>query len=331
MNPTFQIVADKRDITAKIKDRLLRLTVTDSAGIKSDTAEITLDDRDAALELPRKGARLEIWLGYLETGAYLMGAYVVDEVELFGHPMSMTIRAKAADMLQSLKSPKTRPWDKVTLGGIVEKIAKEHGYKPSVDPSLAGIYFEHLDQTEESDMHFLTRLAGQHDAVTKPAGGFLLLVPKGSTKSASGKALPVISLRLQDLTSWNVILADRGKYKTVKVYYHDCKTGQRTEIKLGSEDPAYALRHTYPDAEQAKAAGEAKLREFARGEARATFCFPGNPLVAAEEKLTVACVRDGVDGDWIIRSATHELSGGGYTCRVEAEAPGALGGKDEED
>ena len=82
---------------------------------------------------------------------------------------------------------------------------------------------------------------------------------------------------------------------------------------------------------QAKAAGEAKLREFARGEARATFCFPGNPLVAAEEKLTVACVRDGVDGDWIIRSATHELSGGGYTCRVEAEAPGALGGKDEED
>ena len=62
MNPTFQIVADKRDITAEIKDRLLRLTVTDSAGIKSDTAEITLDDYLNALaaDVRQAYARLDI-------------------------------------------------------------------------------------------------------------------------------------------------------------------------------------------------------------------------------------------------------------------------------
>ncbi len=321
MRPTFQIFADQLDVTAKIQDRLLRLTVTDEAGIKSDTAEISLDDRDAALEVPRRGAKLEVWLGYIESGIYLMGTYVVDEIELSGPPRTMLIRAKAADMLQSLKSPKTRPWDKVTLGSIVETIASEHGYQPGVDSSLAGIYFEHVDQTEESDMHFLTRLAKQYDAVAKPANGFMVLAPKGSSKSASGQDLPAVSLGLSDLTSWNVTLADRGKYKTVKVYYHDWKTGKRTEIKIGTEDPAYVLRHTYPDAEQAKAAGSAKLEGFFRGEAKASFCFPGNPLVAAEILLTVTGVRDGVDGDWIVRSVTHEFSNSGYNSRVEAEAP----------
>ncbi len=321
MRPAFQILADKVDVTAKIQDRLLRLCITDAAGVKSDTAEISLDDRDAALEIPRKGAKLEIWLGYIETGVFLMGIYVVDEVELSGPPRTMLIRAKAADMLQTLKSPKTRPWDKVTLGNIVKKIASEHGYQPQVDPSLAGISFEHVDQTEESDMHFLTRLAKQYDAVAKPANGYLVLVPKGSSKSAGGQDLPVVPLALSDLTSWNVTLADRGKYKTVKVYYHDWKTGKRTEIKVGTEDPAYVLRHTYPNADQAKAAGSAKLQGFFRGEAKASFCFPGNPLVAAEIKLVVAGVRDGVDGEWIVRSVTHELSNSGYSSRVEAEAP----------
>jgi len=321
LRPTFQIFADKLDVTAKIQDRLLRLSITDAAGVKSDTAEISLDDRDAMLEVPRKGAKLEIWLGYIETGIYLMGTYVVDEIELSGPPRTMTIRAKAADMLQSLKAPKTRPWDKVTLGSITKKIASEHGYQASVDSSLAGISFEHVDQTEESDMHFLTRLAKQYDAVAKPANGSMVVVPKGSSKSASGQDLPVISLGLSDLTSWNVTLADRGKYKKVKAYHHSYKTGKRTEVEVGTEDPAYVLRHTYPDAEQAKAAGSAKLEGFFRGEAKASFCFPGNPLVAAEIKLTVAGVRDGVDGDWIIRSVTHELSNSGYSSRVEAEAP----------
>ena len=47
-----------------------------------------------------------------------MGAYTVDELELSGPPQTLTIRARAADLRQSLKAPKTRAWDATTLGAL---------------------------------------------------------------------------------------------------------------------------------------------------------------------------------------------------------------------
>lgn len=46
MTPSFTLRANDQDITAKIKDRLIRLSVTDEAGFKSDTLSIKLDNRD---------------------------------------------------------------------------------------------------------------------------------------------------------------------------------------------------------------------------------------------------------------------------------------------
>lgn len=49
--------------------------------------------------------------------------------------------------------------------------------------SLAGIHVTHLDQTEEPDLHLLTRLAREHGAVAKPVAGFLVFVPRGEAKA----------------------------------------------------------------------------------------------------------------------------------------------------
>ncbi|MEE9358423.1 hypothetical protein [Candidatus Vondammii sp. HM_W22] len=159
MTPAYRIIADQQDITAIIRDRLISLHVTDKTGLVSDTAETTLDDRNSAIEIPRTGALLEIYMGYQETGLYRMGSYTVDEVELTGLPNTMRIRAKAADMRQSLKSCKLRSWDDITLGDLVATIAAEHGLIPRVGEFLDAIHIPHLDQTYESDMHLLTRLA----------------------------------------------------------------------------------------------------------------------------------------------------------------------------
>ncbi len=84
MTPAFHIAVDGTDITAQIRYRLLWLRVTDEAGIQSDTVELTIDDRDGLIELPRTGANMSVSLGYEETGLFPMGAYTVDERELSG-------------------------------------------------------------------------------------------------------------------------------------------------------------------------------------------------------------------------------------------------------
>lgn len=58
MTPDFKVIAAGINITPQIRDRLLSLTIMDEAGLKSDSVEITLDDRDGLIELPIPGAPL---------------------------------------------------------------------------------------------------------------------------------------------------------------------------------------------------------------------------------------------------------------------------------
>ena len=72
---------------------------------------------------------------------------------------------------------------------------------------------EHIDQTEESDLHFLSRLSKDHDAISKPVESRLLFVPRGEARSASQQPMPALTLSREALTSYSFTLADRGKYE----------------------------------------------------------------------------------------------------------------------
>ncbi|MBF8705148.1 late control protein, partial [Pseudomonas putida] len=52
MKPVFQIVADGKDISALINDRLLLLRTSDKPGMESDEFELRIDDRAQAVTLP---------------------------------------------------------------------------------------------------------------------------------------------------------------------------------------------------------------------------------------------------------------------------------------
>ena len=159
MTPQFRIqVEGQGDVTAQIRERLMNLRVRDEEGYGSDVVEIRLDDRSGEMEVPRRGVALEVELGYEASGRVSMGRYVVDWIELSGPPEMLTVRARAADMRTGAKQRKTRSWDQVTIGDLVATIAREHDLEPRVARGLAGIVLPHVDQTDESDLHLLTRL-----------------------------------------------------------------------------------------------------------------------------------------------------------------------------
>jgi phage protein D len=282
MRPDFQITAHDRDITTILRERLLALHLSDEAGQQSDTVEISLDDPGARIERPRLGAVLAVSLGYQETGLAFMGRYTVDEVTLEGPPMSMRVRGKAADMRESLKAPKTRSWHNVTLASLIQHIAAEHGYEPRVDSYVGAIRIQHLDQTEESDLNLLTRIARQYDAIAKPAAQYLIFVPRGKGTSATGKPLPVIKLSPSEITSWSMTLAARDHYRSVLACWDDRRSAKRQTVMVGQGEPTFMLRHAYPDAVQAQDAAQAKLAELARGTTKLNLTLPGNPQLAAE-------------------------------------------------
>ena len=321
MKPDFRIVIDgHQDVTDLVRDRFISLSVTDEAGRQSDSVELRLDDRKSAIDLPRKGAKMKVFLGYGGQDYTETGEYTVDEIALAGPPSTVAIRARGADFRAELKAQKTRSWDDVTLGDLVGRIASDHGLKPRVGSALRSVRIPHLDQTEESDLNLLTRLARDHDAVAKPAGGYLLFVPQGGAESATGRPMPVIDVRPEDVSSWEATLADRGEYRSARARWHDPEKALEDIETAGSGNPAYTLQGAYASAGEAREAARAKLAALLRGTARLTLALsPGNPVVAAEAKLRLSRFRDGVDGSWTCRRVVHRLDRGGYSTRVDAD------------
>lgn len=318
MTPAFKITADDQDVTATIADRLARLEVVDEDGTKSDRLELTLDDRDGLIVFPDMDVTLEVWLGFKETGLSMMGIYAVDQVSGQGPLQTMEIGCKPADMKGSIRAPKTRAWQDVTLSSIVAKIAAEANLKPVVSRSIASAHWAYLAQTAESDLHFLTRIAATLDATAKPAGGSLVVQKRGEGVTAAGGALTPPTLSAAELTSWRWQLTGRDIYRCVEAEWHEPGTGTRHVVTRGSGTPKKRLRHPFASAEECTRACEAELKKAGRSGLKIAVEVAGfRPGLLAGTTVTLGGLRPELNGDWHIERVRHRL-GGALTTSFEA-------------
>jgi phage protein D len=324
VKPAFKITADKKDVTALIAERLVSISITDETGLVSDTCEILLDNRGYALEIPPRGANLEISLGYEGKPLTRMGAYIVDDVEVFTPPAQMRISAKASNskiknLSKNIKAPKSRSWHKYTLVGIIRAIALEHNFEGVIDDYFKQIYISHLDQTDESDISFLNGLASDYGAFVKLALGRLLFFRKGASVSASGKELPITKISEKEITNWNLKISDLEKFGKVIAKWHNFTTGKEENVFVGTGDPPYNLRYKFVSKEKALAAAESKFFEFLMGSEKLSLSLVGNPSLSAENKLIISDIKYLKDKRWVIESVNHQLSDQGFTSQVNAK------------
>lgn len=321
MTPDYKILASGEDITARIATRLISLSLSDEAGFKSDKLEITLDDQDNQIALPRTGITLEVHMGYRETGLVPMGSYVADEFTVKGPGDVLIIRAKAANLGSTFKSQKTREWDNVSIKDIVRKVAGEHGFKAQVSEAFRAVLYPHLDQTDESDMNLLTRLARELGAIATVKGETLLFLGRGEGRTASGQVMGAYDVEQRDCTNWNMTFTTRSNFSSVEAGWHDTHSGTRKIVTKGTGTPVKRLRHVFASQAEAERAAQAKLDTLARCDERLSLEMPGNPLLAAESRIRTWGFREGVSGTWSIRSARHRIASQGFTTSIETERP----------
>lgn len=226
------ITKDKqeKDITQIVTDRLISLSISDNRGFEADMLELELSDHDGLLELPPRNATIQVAMGWL--GSFLVdkGKYLVDEVQFSGAPDKVNIRARSADLKGSLSEKKERSFDKIKLTALVEQLAKENQLQANVSESYSHITIPHIDQTSESDINLLTRLAEQYDAIATVKNGTLLFMPTGKGKTASGADIPPFEITRQIGDSYNFSIAESDNYKAVRAYWHNTDTGKRGEV-----------------------------------------------------------------------------------------------------
>jgi len=321
--PAFRLTVDGKDIARLISPRLMSLELTDNRGLEADQLSITLSDHDGLLEIPPKGAVMRLWLGWSDTGLVDKGSYTVDETEHSGTPDILSIRARSADLRGSLKTKRERSWSEVTLGAVLTEIASAYGLTPKIAAEISARAVKHLDQANQSDANMLTRLGQLHDAVISVKAGCLICLPAGGGKTASGAALPHITLTRSDGDGHRFLQADRDSYDSVMAYYYDVGSTKKQEAIAGGGEKVKELRHTYSDRDSALRAARSELNRLQRGSATLSYTLAkGRADLIPELTYSLLGVKNEIGGIvWYGGNVQHSLTAdNGYTTSLELES-----------
>jgi uncharacterized protein len=339
MRPQFQIRANGADLTTILRERLLRLQITDEVGVTSDQIQIDLDDRDAAITLPPFGAVLEVSLGYAESGLSAMGRWIVDELEVEGPERVLTLRARSANTpastasansaaISGLQQRSNDTYEGLTVAGIVARIAARNHLGAAVDPAIGSLVLAHRVQAGESDNQHLSVLLLHLNAGWKIQGGKIVVFRHnaGVAPTASGavKTLPAVALRPSDCLRWGATLTRRSAHKRARARYHDGASGRDTYVEAVSDDAT--AQDTvdidpaeYPTSDEALAAATSRVQRLDRGSELLRLTLPGNPTICSESPLLLSGFRPEIDHAWIAVRVVHTLNQSGYVTEIEAQ------------
>ncbi|MCG9095321.1 phage late control D family protein [Laribacter hongkongensis] len=359
LQPDYRITVEDKDgkstdLTPVFAGRLISLTLTDNRSLEADMLDLSLDDSDGLLDIPNRGARLRVAIGWKGQPLVDKGVYTVDEIEHSGSPDTLSIRARSADLRTGLSQQRERSYHNQTVRQIITALAEAHKLKPVIGATLAEEVVPHLDQTSESDANLLTRLADQFDAIGTVKDGRLLFIKAGEATTASGEPMPAITLTRQDGDQHRFSIADGQNYTAVTARWQNADKGTQGEVTVdantrykrvhtqtkkgktskktrqvavqtepvtSSAENTRVLRHLYASEATALRGARAAFAKLQRGVATFSLTLAiGRPELRTELPVTVSGWKPQIDATgWLVSQVTHTMGDGGYTTVVELE------------
>lgn len=175
----------------------------------------------------------------------------------------------------------------------------------------------------------------------------MLFIRQGQGKTASGKALPVITLQRRDGDSHRFTLVDRDAYTgVIASWLHTREPAKKPVAKvkrrrrkatakkkkepeakqgdylIGTDENVLVLSRTYANRGNAERAAKMQWERLQRGVARFSIQLAkGRAELYTEMPVKVSGFKQQIDaGEWIITTLTHSLSSdSGYTTSIELE------------
>jgi len=320
--PIFRVEVDGVDISPLMASRLMSLSIKDNRGLVVDSVEIELDDSDGRLNIPPKGAIIQVWLGWSNTGLFDKGKYKVDSTTHRGAPDVLSISAMANDVSEGLKQKRERSWNNHTIQEIFEKVGTEYELKVIVHEKFASKKVKYIAQNE-SDANLITRIADENDAIATIKNGHLILLPRGASQTVSGLALPRVQITRDKGDQHNYTNGTGTDNITgVKAYYYAENKAKKLHVVVGdSEDNLKEIRYVHRDKTTAELAANAEYNRCKRTAQKLTYTLAfGDPTLIPEQEFEFLGLKSEIeDIVWLGTNVTHNLNDSGFTTSVELE------------
>lgn len=349
-----EIVFDGADITTSIRPYLLSLTYTDSEEDESDSLQIQLQDRDSLWlenwlnKAVEATAAAKFSMSATITpenwgnsgGSLPTGRFELDSVEAHGPPATVSIKGSSLAYGSSIRqTKKTKAWGNYTLSGIASEIAGNAGlsclYEAASNPT-----YKRKEQTKKSDITFLSELCHDEGISLKCTDGQLVLFdqsvyealpPVMTIRKDGGRILPAApeahgaygkdpSCEAYEDYSFSTGAAET-QYGSCRVSYRDPATGKCIEGIAtadgddGDSEQRLEITARVSSAGEAKALAEKHLRLHNKFNRSASFTLPGNTALVAGVTVMLEGF-GGWDGKYMVKQATHTVSGG-YTTKID--------------
>lgn len=326
---SLTLLYEGHNISTDIGPDLLSFSFTDKADGEADDVQVAISDRNKKWQngwMPKRGATLtpsivcRNWFAEGDQLTLECGAFQVDEIEFdFGEMDKLTLKGIPCAVKAALVGQKkTRAWEATSLQGIAADVATEGG--------LALIYkggdvpMSRIDQRQEPDLAFLTRVATENGFRTKAADGKLIIL-----EGKLADALAPLTLSRTEGSTFNVRLASAEVYKGSKVSYTDPATGNLLE--------ALAQDHTADDSGKflelntstenlaaAHRVAAGKLREKNAGQQEGSWSGMGDPRIRAGMTLRLSGFGRLSEATYTVKDVTHSLSPSeGYTTSANLQ------------
>lgn len=334
--PNFSISIEGADITEEVRQNLVSLSLTDNGGSTKQSDQIVFAVASDTLELPPKGVKVSIAMGF---GEELVdkGTYVVDALASGGSSSAhriVQITARAFSKTNArghsaLQSQKTRSWSGVSLGDVVKSISAEHHLTAGIPDELANISIEHIDQLGESDMNLLTRLAERYGAVSKVTHDHWVISLREAVTTVSGEPLDKYLITRDMVDSWSYRAnsdhpdtSSPGSGTQIITYKDLTDGGKIKTIKIGSGEPVIQSSWPQPDLESAREIAASYSTGSKKKLLGMNLSLPATPEMmnlSAQCLITTQGFGIKEDKDWHISRLNLDLMNQGFLVSLDLE------------
>ncbi len=284
------------------KKHLNSIVLIDKEDKEVDEVTLTFDN-----DYPRPGYNdtVLVYLGYKETGLYFCGSFKVQTTDKT--QKHLKVKATSTDFIASLKERRNQSYENITLSGLVGLIAGRNGLAAKTD--FGDVFFKHFEQSDESDLHLLNRLAKDYNAIYNIKNGTLIFLKKQN--------LPTFAVSRKECKSYSIKYANRLLYKSVKAVWWDTKENKSQSVVVGSGSPQYRLEEKFKDKAEAKRRAAGMLEYLNSGIVKGEVVLNGRNIIAGGKLLLQDFGSD--DGEYTIKRVTHTMNNAGYEIKVEFE------------
>ncbi len=310
--PVFVILINGENRTEAIYEKLISLSLVDNANNESDELEIVVAGRFIR---PEYEDQIKIYFGFNDDYRY-MGLYRVQSTSKTF--TQLTIKATSVDFGENFKVKRNITYQNLSIKNIVKQIASRHGFELKSD--YDDVYLLSQSQTNESDMHFLNRIAKEYNAIFNVKNDTLYFMKKIKDNKKNDD-LPSYVIDVNSCHQISIEHSNKTAYNSCEVSYQDTKENKvvKRVYPANGGEPILKFKGSFKTQSEAIERAKAMLERANQGIIKGSLEKKGEAFFAGGI-LTLLNNIDPDEEEYQIIKVSHSLSkSNGWTTNIEFE------------